>query len=119
MNLRMLPAVIAAWALTGCAQNDDAASTSVNPRLAQASQAIGPGKTLYERTCAGCHASPTDARTPTFATLAAMPADIIRDAMREGGKMAPMASALSEAEREQLIAFLTAGQSPSIADWPS
>ena len=45
-----------------------------------------------------CHA-PAEPRIPTFAALSAMPAAQLRDAMVEGGKMAPMAAALSEPEK--------------------
>ncbi len=76
-----------------------------------------PGKAIYDKTCATCHATPVDVRVPTFAALAAMPAGQLRDAMNEGGKMAPMAAVLSDDERRQLIAYLTSGQAPIAADW--
>jgi polyvinyl alcohol dehydrogenase (cytochrome) len=78
------------------------------------SPANSPGKGVYDKACAACHAAPTEARVPTFAALTALPANQISDAMAEGGKMAPMAAALSTAERAQLIEFLTAGQGPVI-----
>src|SRR5262245_20573330 len=76
--------------------------------------APGPGKGIYEKACAACHAAPTEARVPTFAALTALPANQLNDAMAEGGKMAPMAAALSMVERAQLIEFLTAGQGSTI-----
>ena len=76
-----------------------------------------PGKAIYDKTCAACHATPPDERTPTFASLAAMPSAQIRDAMREGGKMAPMAAGLSEDEKTQLVAYLTSGQPKTAGNW--
>lgn len=76
-----------------------------------------PGKAIYDNICATCHATPTDPRTPSFSVLTAMPADQIDLAMSEGGKMAPMAAALSRRERMQLVAYLTSGQQQSDNNW--
>jgi len=76
-----------------------------------------PGKAVYDKTCAMCHAAPADERTPTFQSLAALPAATIRDAMREGGKMAPMAAGLSDDEKTQLVAYLTSGQPAAAGNW--
>jgi polyvinyl alcohol dehydrogenase (cytochrome) len=56
-------------------------------------------------------------RIPTLATLAAMPAGQIRDAMSEGGKMAPMAAALTDTEKQQVVGYLTSGQSAVASNW--
>ncbi len=76
-----------------------------------------PGKPVFDKACATCHAAPTDVRTPTLATLSGMSAGVLRDAMSEGGKMAPMAAALSDAERAQVIGYLTSGQSTAATNW--
>jgi polyvinyl alcohol dehydrogenase (cytochrome) len=78
-----------------------------------------PGKAIYDKACAVCHAAPAPAevRAPTFAALTAMPANQISDAMAEGGKMAPMAAGLSLAERTQLVEYLTSGQAPVAGVW--
>ncbi|HEY8540293.1 MAG TPA: PQQ-binding-like beta-propeller repeat protein [Steroidobacteraceae bacterium] len=76
-----------------------------------------PGRAVYEKACAACHARPADERTPTFAALTAMPAGTLRDSMAEGGKMAPMAAALSDEEKRQLVAYLTSGQSAAAGNW--
>ncbi len=74
-----------------------------------------PGKAVYDKSCAMCHATPAEERTPSFQSLAAMPATQLRDAMAEGGKMAPMAAGLSEDQKGQLIAYLTSGQPAAVA----
>jgi polyvinyl alcohol dehydrogenase (cytochrome) len=78
-----------------------------------------PGKAVFDRTCATCHAAPTDVRVPALAALGAMPAAQLRDAMNEGGRMAQMAAGLSNAEKTQVVAYLTSGQSTaaSAGNW--
>jgi polyvinyl alcohol dehydrogenase (cytochrome) len=76
-----------------------------------------PGKPVFDKACAACHAAPQDVRTPTLATLAGLSASSIRDAMSEGGKMAAMAASLSDAERVQVVGYLTSGQSVVAGDW--
>jgi len=89
-----------------------------SPALTQSlPNANHPGKAAFDKTCAACHAAPTDGRTPTLATLAGMTGLQLRGAISEGGTMAPMAAALSEDERTQLIAYLTSGQRPTATDW--
>jgi polyvinyl alcohol dehydrogenase (cytochrome) len=88
------------------------------PALAQTPPSANhPGKSVYDKACAACHAAPTDVRIPTLTGLSGMPAGQLRDAMSEGGKMAPMAAGLSDAEKMQVIAYLTSGQAPVAANW--
>jgi len=91
----------------------------VTQGLAQTPAADLPGKAIYDKACAACHAAPVPAevRAPTFAALTAMPASQINDAMAEGGKMAPMAAALSPAERAQLVEYLSSGQAAVAGAW--
>lgn len=120
MNLRIISASLAALALAGCSQEDSAADPELtDPPFAQATAPAPdhPGRPLYEKACASCHAAPSDARTPNFAALSALPAATIRDAISEGGKMAAMASGLSAAEKELLVGYLTSGQSSTNEDW--
>lgn len=76
-----------------------------------------PGKAVFDKHCAICHAQPPDERTPTFRSLTAMPASTLRDSMAEGGKMAPMAAALSDDEKRLVAAYLTSGQSAAAGNW--
>jgi polyvinyl alcohol dehydrogenase (cytochrome) len=77
-----------------------------------------PGKAVFDKVCAACHIAAVDLRVPTLQSLASMPAATLRDSMAEGGKMAPMAAGLSDAERAQVVGYLTSGQSASAAvDW--
>jgi polyvinyl alcohol dehydrogenase (cytochrome) len=89
------------------------------PALAQTRpDATLPGKAVYDKSCAICHATPAEPRIPAFGALAAMPAGQLRDTMAEGGKMAPMAAGLSDAEKTQLVAYLTSGQTATAGNWP-
>lgn len=108
MNVRVIVRLTMGLTLAG-------ASTSA---IAQAlPNANHPGKAAFDKTCATCHAAPTDGRTPTLASLAAMTPGQLRGAISEGGTMAPMAAALSEDEKTQVIAYLTSGQRPAASDW--
>lgn len=104
MTLRIQGLWLISVALTGAA-------------LAQTPVPNHPGRAVYDKACAGCHASPTDVRIPTLATLAAMPAPQLRETISEGGKMAPMAAGLSDGEKGQLVAYLTSGQSATAGNW--
>ncbi|MFT3723671.1 MAG: PQQ-binding-like beta-propeller repeat protein [Hyphomonadaceae bacterium] len=76
-----------------------------------------PGRAVYEKTCSTCHATPVNARAPTLVGLQAMTPQRLREVISEGGIMAPMASGLSEKEKTDLIAWLTAGQATAPASW--
>ena len=76
-----------------------------------------PGRAVYDKACGTCHATPADERTPTFQALSALPAAQLREALGEGGKMQAMADALSENQKQQLVAYLTSGQAPVAANW--
>jgi polyvinyl alcohol dehydrogenase (cytochrome) len=89
------------------------------PLLAQTPPAANhPGKAVYDKACAACHAAPVELRVPNFTVLTGMAAGTLRDAMSEGGKMAPMAASLSDIEKAQLIGYLTSGQTAVAANWP-
>ena len=76
-----------------------------------------PGRAVYEKTCSTCHATPVNARAPTLVGLQAMTPQRLREVISEGGIMAPMAAGLSEKEKTDLIAWLTAGQVAAPAAW--
>ncbi len=76
-----------------------------------------PGRAVYEKTCSTCHATPVNARAPTLVGLQVMTPQRLREVISEGGIMAPMAAGLSEKEKADLIAWLTAGQATAPASW--
>jgi len=111
MNLRITIPTIASFLfmLSAPALAQAPAATLPNPNH--------PGKAVFDQTCAACHVSPADVRTPTISALALMTAATLRDAMNEGGKMAPMAAGLSDADKARVVAYLTSGQSAAAANW--
>jgi len=123
VNLRIVFASCVALALVGCSHDGGSAEPDlIEARLGEEAAPAPPnpnhpGRPIYEQACAGCHAAPANERTPTFAALSALPAGTIRDAINEGGKMAAMASSLSATEKEQLVGYLTSGQSNPSEDW--
>lgn len=76
-----------------------------------------PGRAVYEKTCSTCHAQPANPRAPTLVGLQVMTPQRLREVISEGGIMAPMATGLSEKEKADLIAWLTAGQATAPASW--
>lgn len=76
-----------------------------------------PGRAVYEKTCSTCHAQPANPRAPTLVGLQVMTPQRLREVISEGGIMAPMAAGLSEKEKADLIAWLTAGQATAPASW--
>jgi polyvinyl alcohol dehydrogenase (cytochrome) len=125
VNLTKHFAACLAVSLIGCNVEDSSVSTTpaASPTLSQTATAPNvpnanlPGKAVYDSTCSFCHAAPADVRTPGFAALTALPATTIRAAISEGGKMAAMASGLSEEAKTQLIAYLTSGQTAVDTEW--
>lgn len=65
------------------------------------------GQRVYERTCAACH-SGGDETAPAVERIRAFGAERISKAIHPGGVMASQAAGLSEPERSQVVAFLTA-----------
>lgn len=76
-----------------------------------------PGRAVYEKTCSTCHAQPVNPRAPTLVGLQAVTPQRLREVISEGGIMAPMAAGLSDKEKTDLIAWLTAGQATAPASW--
>jgi polyvinyl alcohol dehydrogenase (cytochrome) len=76
-----------------------------------------PGRAVYEKSCATCHATPVNPRAPALAGIQQMTPQRIREVISEGGIMAPMAASLSAQEKTDLIAWLTAGQAATPASW--
>lgn len=82
-----------------------AATLAVGLANAQ-SPAAHPGQAVYKQYCADCHDANEDERTPTFASLRAMPEPALRAALTEG-VMKPIADAIPRPQYEQLIGYLT------------
>lgn len=78
------------------------------PVFAEASSA---GATLYQNSCASCHDHPETTRALPRDTMAQMPAATILFALTEG-KMKVQGAALSEADRNTLVGYLTGGHGP-------
>jgi polyvinyl alcohol dehydrogenase (cytochrome) len=70
-----------------------------------------PGATLYQNNCAACHDHPETTRALPRETMAMMPAATIIFALTEG-KMKAQGAALSEADRNVLVGYLTGGHGP-------
>ena len=70
-----------------------------------------PGATLYKNNCASCHDHPETTRALPRETMAQMPAATILFALTEG-KMKAQGAALTEAERNTLVGYLTGGRGP-------
>lgn len=78
--------------------------------------ATSAGAALYQKNCASCHDHPETTRALPRDTMAQMPAATILFALTEG-KMKAQGAALSEAERNTLVGYLTGGHGPiSIKD---
>jgi len=84
------------------------------PRAGQTQPTPLPGEAIYNSHCAACHDHPETSRAPPKSTLGQMPAATIDYALTEG-KMKAMGAGLSEAERGQLIGYLTGGKAPVAA----
>lgn len=90
-------------------------TASANPN---APDQTHPGKAVYDKACAMCHANPAAGdRAATFATLTGTTQARLREVLSEGGIMAPMAAALKPDEVTQLIGYLTSGQKATAASW--
>lgn len=78
-----------------------------------------PGKDIYEQSCAMCHENPADERAASFDAITSMPPSRLRSVLGEGGVMAPMAAALSKDQIDELVDYLTSGQSQKVetASW--
>lgn len=86
-----------------------------SPAGAAQAAAAHPGKAIYEKTCAVCHANPEATRSPSFETLQAMRYQTINYALTQG-KMQVQAAALSSRERNAVIEYLVGVEATS-DDW--
>jgi polyvinyl alcohol dehydrogenase (cytochrome) len=78
--------------------------------LAAHAQDAAAGATVFNARCKGCH-EPNIDRAPSRATLATYPNAAIVDALTNG-VMKPMAAGLSDADKANVAAFLTAAEAP-------
>jgi polyvinyl alcohol dehydrogenase (cytochrome) len=76
-----------------------------------------PGAGVYQKACAACHDNPGTTRAATLASIRTLAPARLREVMAPGGIMAPMAAALNEKEKTDLVTWLTAGQAAAAATW--
>jgi polyvinyl alcohol dehydrogenase (cytochrome) len=74
-------------------------------------EASSPGATLYQNNCASCHDHPETTRALPRDTMGMMPAATILFALTDG-KMKVQGAALSEADRNTLVGYITGGHGP-------
>ena len=86
------------------------------PTTANTPDPSHPGKAIYDRACAACHANPAGTRAATFSQLTATSAADLRTLLTTG-VMKPMAAGLSPEELTALIGYLTSGQKKVDANW--
>ena len=75
--------------------------------LAQPPSPEAAGQQVFQQTCAACH-NGGDETAPPLDRLTGFGAERISRAIRPGGVMATQAAGLSEAQRVQVVAYLTA-----------
>ena len=76
-----------------------------------------PGAGVYQKACAACHDNPGTTRAATLASMRTLAPARLREVMAPGGIMAPMAAALNDKEKTDLVTWLTAGQAATAATW--
>ena len=76
-----------------------------------------PGAGVYQKACAACHDNPGTTRAATLASMRTLAPARLREVMGPGGIMAPMAAALNDREKTDLVTWLTAGQAAASATW--
>jgi polyvinyl alcohol dehydrogenase (cytochrome) len=85
-----------------------AAATEVVPQ---------PGKAVYDRACAACHAAPeAGSRVPPFASLRKMSAQTITAALTTG-VMKPIGDGLDRRDLRDVVAYLAAPEGPVGTGW--
>jgi polyvinyl alcohol dehydrogenase (cytochrome) len=76
-----------------------------------------PGKAIFDKTCAACHANPAPgSRAATFSQITGTAPAQLRAILTEG-VMKPMAAGLSPEDLRSLIGYLTSGQKAVDANW--
>lgn len=76
-----------------------------------------PGKAVYDRNCAFCHAAPEPGgRTPPFASLRRLNAQTIMTALTAGA-MKPIGDGLDRRELRDVVAYLAAPEGPADTAW--
>ncbi len=97
-------AVALTWVGSAAAQDDTAR------------QLPHPGQAVYRANCAACHDNPEQTRSPAKSTLGSMSYQVLSFALTKG-KMQAQAAALSEADRGNLINYLTGRSTATLDAW--
>ena len=85
---------------------------------AQATDVVpNPGKVVYDRACAACHAAPeAGSRAPPLASLRKLSAQTISAALT-AGVMKPIGDSLERRELRDVVAYLAAPEGPAGTSW--
>jgi polyvinyl alcohol dehydrogenase (cytochrome) len=95
-----------------------AVSLGAGLALAQATDIVPhPGKVVYDRACAACHAAPeAGSRAPPFASLRRLSAQTITAALTTG-VMKPIGDGLDRRDLRDVVAYLAAPEGPVGTGW--
>ncbi|WP_372784628.1 PQQ-binding-like beta-propeller repeat protein [Phenylobacterium sp.] len=85
------------------------------PVGASAQSTEAPGASIYKVACAMCHEQSGSTRAPSTDALRKLPAATLNFALTQG-KMKAQGAGLTEAQRTQLVIYLTGGNAPLAKD---
>jgi len=108
------PTVADAGPVAAPAVETPAPAHDIAPAPQQAALDGHPGEGVYKQFCAACHDQPEATRSPALATLKQMSLQFINFSLTQG-KMKAQGAVLSDAQRAQVVNYLTGAKPPSNA----